>query len=113
MLAAYFVERMASHLNKEVACLTPEALALLKAYGWPGNVRELKHVVQRAVIVCQGPVIRAEDIALDFARAGDGRPEEIVTLEELERRYSGIYEECWRRPGGSSRDPAARRRFWA
>ncbi|MBI4531909.1 MAG: hypothetical protein HY709_10380, partial [Candidatus Latescibacteria bacterium] len=68
--------------------LTPEALAALQAYTWPGNVRELEHVVQRAVIVCQGAEIRAEEIKVEFGRGRDeGVEEEIVSFEEHERRY--------------------------
>ena len=86
LLAAYFMERMAAHLNKQVPHLPPETLARLAGYAWPGNVRELEHAMQRAVIVCQGPVIRAEDIALEFSRVGEG-PGEVLTLEEQERRH--------------------------
>ena len=75
------------HLDKEVAHLTPEALAALRAHAWPGNVRELEHVVNRAVIVCQGSVIRAEDVVLEPGRGEEGPAEEFVPLEEFERRY--------------------------
>ena len=44
-------------------------------------------MVQRAVVVCSGAAIRAENIALDFGKAIEGVGEEIITLEELERRY--------------------------
>ena len=85
LLATYFMGRMAAHLNKQVAQLMPDALQALKAYDWPGNVRELEHAIQRAVIVCQGEGIGAEDIALGM---GDREPAEaFVTLVEYERRY--------------------------
>ncbi len=87
VLAAYFTERMAAHLNKNVTDLTPEALSLLYAYDWPGNVRELEHAIQRAVIVCRGSVIRPEDILLEAGKTGGGPVEEIVTMEEMERRH--------------------------
>ena len=86
-LANYFIERMAAHLDKEVTRLTPEALVMLQAYVWPGNVRELEHVVERAVTVCRGSVIRAEDIALEFGKTEQPPAKELVALEELERRY--------------------------
>jgi DNA-binding NtrC family response regulator len=91
LLATYFVERMAAHLNKKVTRLAPEVLAALQAYGWPGNVRELEHTMQRAVIVCRGETIQTRDITLGMeerveARA-DGPTEELVTLETVERRY--------------------------
>lgn len=48
---------------------TPEALAVLRAYSWPGNVRELENVVQRALVLCDGTGIRAEDILIDVENA--------------------------------------------
>ena len=87
LLASYFMERMAAHLNKEVTQLSSEALATLQAYDWPGNVRELEHAVQRAVIVCPGPAIRAEDIAGELVPGEGGGTDEILTLEVLERRH--------------------------
>ena len=87
LLADYFMTRMAAHLHKEVTHLGPGVLEILEAYEWPGNVRELEHAIQHAVIVCRGLEIRPEDIVREVERDGKGSPEEIVTLEEHERRY--------------------------
>ena len=87
VLAGYFMERMAAHLNKEVTHLTPDALAALHAHDWPGNIRELEHAVERAVIVCRELAIRAEDIAPELGRREEGSVRELVPLEEYERRY--------------------------
>jgi len=46
---------------------TPDALDLLMAHRWPGNVRELENVVQRALVLCDGMRISAEDIVIDTA----------------------------------------------
>ena len=67
-LVNYFMTPIAGHLSKEVDGISSGALALLKDYAWPGNVRELKHTVERAVILCRGKVIQAEDIALGGSR---------------------------------------------
>jgi len=87
LLANAFMARMAAHLNKNVTHLTPEAFSLLNAYDWPGNVRELEHAVQRAVVVCRGPAIRAEDILLEFGKGPERTSGETLTLEENERRH--------------------------
>jgi len=86
-LAIYFMQQNAAHLNKEVTTLTPQALAALETYEWPGNVRELANMVHRAVIVCPGSEIRAEDITLGMVSTEEKAGEEIVTLEEVERRH--------------------------
>lgn len=87
LLAACFVERMASYLNKAVPRLTPEALAVLRTYDWPGNVRELEHAVQRAVIMCRRQAIQPKDIALKSDRTDGELSEEILTLKELEKQH--------------------------
>ena len=88
LLAIYFMQRMAAHLNKgQITQLTPQALSVLRAHDWPGNVRELEHAVSRAVVVCPGPAIRAEDITLGVGTPEEGSVEEVVTPEEYERRY--------------------------
>ena len=85
LLAFYFMERMAAHVGKEVRRLDDGAVSALQRYPWPGNVRELEHALQRAVIVCRGSTIGAGEIALEFG-AGQ-QVDEIVPLEEYERRY--------------------------
>ncbi len=88
-LAHYFMATQAAHLNKSVVAIDERALGLLENYNWPGNVRELEHVIQRAVVVCRDQTIRVRDIALGLGETlgienGD---EELVSLEESERRY--------------------------
>ena len=87
LLALCFMERMAAHLSKPIERLSPEAMCALQAYDWPGNVRELEHVVQRAVIVCPGPVVRGQDIFLEPDRMDADPSAETLPLEEHERRY--------------------------
>ncbi len=88
-LARYFLGRMAAHLNKTLSGLNEEALRLMQAYDWPGNVRELEHVVQRAVIICRGEVVRAEHVALELGNQVEAMTEDepLMTLAEQERRY--------------------------
>ncbi|HEV2179960.1 MAG TPA: sigma-54 dependent transcriptional regulator [Gemmatimonadaceae bacterium] len=63
MLAHRFALRAAADAGKEVAGISPEALALLQQHEWPGNVRELQHVIERAVILSSDAVLQAR--ALD------------------------------------------------
>ncbi|WP_224243976.1 sigma-54-dependent transcriptional regulator [Hyalangium gracile] len=59
LLARAFIHRFNRQLNREppVEGLSPEAEALLGAYGWPGNVRELENAMERAVLLADGPHI--------------------------------------------------------
>jgi len=51
-------------MNQEVPDLQADALRMMMAYGWPGNVRELEHSIERAAVLCEGPMIRASDLIL-------------------------------------------------
>jgi transcriptional regulator with GAF, ATPase, and Fis domain len=63
-LAAHFLERASQAFGHRPLTLSKQQAALLKQYSWPGNIRELKNVIERAVILSQGKVLR-----LDLAMA--------------------------------------------
>ena len=58
-LAATFLRRFAGELGKDAATLTAEALRVLERHAWPGNVRELQNLMERAVVLSDGPEIGA------------------------------------------------------
>ena len=45
-------------MNKRIETIPADAMAALCGYHWPGNVRELENVIERAVILTSGPVLR-------------------------------------------------------
>jgi two-component system response regulator FlrC len=51
----------------KIPALSAEAAHLLLTYPWPGNVRELDNLLQRALILLNGPVIRPEHIQFELA----------------------------------------------
>ncbi len=53
--------------GEPIPALSAEAAHLLLTYGWPGNVRELDNLLQRALILVNGPVIRPEHIQFELA----------------------------------------------
>jgi len=63
-LALHFLNKYCQQLRKEVTGLSREARDLLMRYAWPGNVRELENVIERAVILCQGSMVTAEELPL-------------------------------------------------
>lgn len=62
LLVKHFLEKYARVYNKKVKGFLPEAIKRLLNYGFPGNVRELENIVERALIICEGPYVREEDI---------------------------------------------------
>ena len=60
LLVQHFLEKYGVENNKTSLEITPDALDLLMDYEWPGNVRELENVIERAVVLSNGPRIDAE-----------------------------------------------------
>jgi DNA-binding NtrC family response regulator len=65
LLAAYFLRKYAEENRKEVTAIQQQALQRLQTYTWPGNVRELENVMERAVVLAQGPTITEADLSLE------------------------------------------------
>ena len=72
-LALYFLNLHAQRTGKLVTHLDPEAVDALVAYDWPGNIRELENVLERAVVLADGPASRSMTCRWNCgSRAGDG-----------------------------------------
>ena len=59
-LAQHFLEQTCKDFGRAALTLTRAQTANLRAYNWPGNVRELKNVIERAVILSTGKVLRLD-----------------------------------------------------
>lgn len=60
-LASYFLSKFSDKYNKPIHSIETRALKLLTSNIWKGNVRELQHVVEKAVILCDGEVLTPRD----------------------------------------------------
>jgi PAS domain S-box-containing protein len=56
-----FVNRYSRKLGKHITSIQKETLQALQEYPWPGNVRELESIIERAMILCPGPVFQLTD----------------------------------------------------
>jgi two-component system response regulator HydG len=86
-LAQHFLRRFASENAKSVERISDAALARLVAYSWPGNVRELENVMERAVVLADGPVVDLPHLPLEV-QPTVRRTEPVIpgsTMAELER----------------------------
>ena len=94
LLAQQFVGRFADRSGKPVTGISREAADKLLSYAWPGNVRELRNAIERAVVLTRFGEIAVEDLpgrirayrSTQVVIGGDD-PRELVTLDEIERRY--------------------------
>src|SRR5215469_12808159 len=84
LLALHFLRQSAQRYRKNLTGFEATALKLLLDHPWPGNVRELDHSIERAVLLAEGPEVRASDLGLRPVREGNLRIEDM-SLEDVER----------------------------
>ena len=86
LLAQYFVQKCSANLGKKITRIPERMLGALQRYQWPGNIRELEHVIERAVILSEGPQLEP----IEWLTPTSGKPsgsEQVLTLEEMERQH--------------------------
>jgi len=82
LMVQAFIERYSRKLGKQIMSIQKETLQALQDYPWPGNVRELESIIERAVILCPGPVLQLAD---KLATSHSPIASFVRTLEETER----------------------------
>jgi transcriptional regulator with GAF, ATPase, and Fis domain len=62
LMVQAFIARYSKKVGKQITSIPKETMTVLQDYPWPGNVRELESIIERAVILCPGPVLQLADI---------------------------------------------------
>jgi two-component system, NtrC family, response regulator AtoC len=103
-LVKTFIDEFNRQFGKKIQGVEPEAMEVLKRYPWPGNVRELRNLIERTVLLADGPVVTADRLPAQV-RGQDRPTEPLVALgadgldfEALERR---LLEAALRRAEGN------------
>jgi len=82
LMVQVFLERYSRKMGKQITSIQKGTLKALHDYPWPGNVRELESIIERAVILCTGPVLQlADKLELSSLPLSSA----VRTLEETER----------------------------
>jgi formate hydrogenlyase transcriptional activator len=82
LMVQAFIERYSRKLGKQITSVRKETMKTLQDYPWPGNVRELESIIERAVILCPGPVLQLAD---KLEVSSPALSSAVRTLEETER----------------------------
>jgi len=92
VLADAFLLRFSQALDRPVLRFSEATRRRLFSHEWPGNIRELANVIERAVLICNGPIIEPADLVLAGEREGEGvsplevnLPPEGISLRDVER----------------------------
>lgn len=97
-LAGLFLERMRGGSRGDITGMSEATLSALSAYAFPGNIRELENMMERALVLAEGPLLRPGDLSLpspgksenekkDFK--GTMKEMEVVMIREALRRNDG------------------------
>ena len=85
LLVRYFAQKYARLMNKQIETIPAGAMTALAKYHWPGNIRELENLIERSVILSQGPDLHAPlgELKVPATPAHNG----AATLEAAEREH--------------------------
>jgi formate hydrogenlyase transcriptional activator len=88
LLVRHFSEQLARRMNKIIETIPSETMEALCDYHWPGNIRELQNVIERAVILSSGPMLKvsASDLRARSASATNGNGESVGSTERRDMR---------------------------
>jgi formate hydrogenlyase transcriptional activator len=94
LLANYFVQRFKRKFAKDISRIDRSSVKALMNYRWPGNIRELEHVIERAVLISEGPILQIPPLSgISHAPASSGNSVQhsqvgrLRTLAEAERDH--------------------------
>jgi len=85
LLVRYFVDKYSRQLLRKIETIPGDVMRTLTYWDWPGNIRELENFVERAVILTQGPVLRAPLAELELPEGISAQ--EDTSLEATERQH--------------------------
>lgn len=96
LLAEHFLDLKSEKMGKDIKGFTDEVIKYLENYNWPGNVRELENIIERAVALCKGDIIRKNNLPFDLVvsehnstdfRSKSLRDVRLAALEKVDRDY--------------------------
>src|SRR6266540_2807150 len=105
-LANSFLKRFSAQANRIITGFTPAAQDLLRKCDWPGNVRQLQNEVQRAVLMCEGKAVDAQDLSIDTPRIDAPQDDTNLTLMEAMERNTIV--QMLKETGGNKLETAKR-----
>jgi len=85
MLVRYFVQQVAQRMGRRIETIQSETMEELVSYSWPGNIRELQNIIERAVILTSGSVLKVPSGELQASAHVPGTTPQ--TMQEAERRH--------------------------
>ena len=84
ILVGHFTKHHARHCKRSITRISPETMTALCRYHWPGNIRELENLIERSVILSQGPSL---EVPLGELKPTDAKTAVGPTFEDVQRQH--------------------------
>jgi len=123
LLAEFFLNAIQTQMARPELRFSQDAQQAIQQHHWPGNVRELANVIERAVVLCEGPLIDALDLSLQshgsnppqFSAGEQRRPSEnrpMMSLEDYFQHFVLSHEEHMSETELAKRLGISRKSLW-
>ncbi|MBV4431426.1 MAG: sigma-54-dependent Fis family transcriptional regulator [Clostridium tyrobutyricum] len=81
LLVEHFIKKLNKRLNKNIQGIGKNLLSYLQEYRWPGNIRELENIVERAMNMCDGNIIKSKDLPF-YIKSENSEQESLINLKD-------------------------------
>lgn len=107
LLIEHFIHRFNGIYNKNICCLSDDAMAAMLNYDFPGNIRELENSIEHCFVLCRGDVIETHHLPSSMKKSNTIKDSDISTFRTLRQTEALMIERALRRNKGN-RTAAAR-----
>jgi PAS domain S-box-containing protein len=100
LLVDHFIKKYNAKTGKDIRTVPQGVMDIFQAYHWPGNIRELENIIERAIILSPGNVLKLDELLSKSSPASAGT-NSIVTLTEHEKQHilAALNQTGWRVSG--------------
>jgi len=99
LLVGHFIDRFNHIYNKNICCLSDEAMGILLNHDFPGNIRELENALEHCFVLCQGDIIEAKH--LPDSMIGIDKESDVSKFRTLRQMEAMMIEQALRRNHGN------------
>jgi len=97
LLVQHFLEKFNQRLSKNITGVTPEGLKYLQEHHWKGNIRELENVIERCVLLSNGPQITMQDLPSELLQQSESSSAPIYIPPAIDASASLSLPQMWKK----------------